>query len=76
MDDLGAGDILKELRDQYIRRDAVLVSVLDKSIETSRKPLMQEAAAGGSQIHFTPALAFDRPITTPSRMPMVMTVAT
>ena len=33
-----------------------------------------EAAAGGSQIHFTPALAFAR-ITTPSRMPMVTTVA-
>jgi hypothetical protein len=40
-----------------------------------RKPLMQEAAAGGSQIHFTPALAFVCPITTPSRMPMVTTVA-
>ena len=35
---------------------------------------MQEAAAGGSQIHFTPALAFGYPITMPSRMPMVTTV--
>ena len=38
---------------------------------TSREPLMQEAAAGGSQIHFKPALAFHCPITTPSRIPMV-----
>jgi hypothetical protein len=37
-------------------------------------PLMQEAAAGGSQIQFTPTLAF-APITTPSRMQMVTTVA-
>jgi hypothetical protein len=43
--------------------------------KTSRKPLMQKPAAGGSQIHFTPALAFECPITTPSRMPMVTTVA-
>jgi hypothetical protein len=43
--------------------------------KTSRKPLMQEAAAGGSQIHFTPTLALNCPITTPSRMPMVTTVA-
>ena len=56
-------------------RGPVLVSVLGKDNKTSRNPLMQEAAAGGSQIHFTPALAFDCPITTPSRMPMVTTVA-
>jgi hypothetical protein len=43
--------------------------------KTSRQPLMQEAAAGGSQIHFTPALAVVCPITIPSRIPMVTTVA-
>jgi hypothetical protein len=31
----------------------------------------KEAAAGGSQSHFTRALAFHCPITTPSRIPMV-----
>jgi hypothetical protein len=43
--------------------------------KTSRKPLMKEAAAGGSQIHFAPALAFAPAITTPSRMATVTTVA-
>jgi hypothetical protein len=44
--------------------------------KTGREPLVQEAAAGGSQIHFTPEFAFGCPITMPSRMPMVITVAT